>query len=195
MDITLPEALVPIVQQAHRGRRIRERRGISPRSDPRRRRASPGVAETDGSGAGGDRVDRPAAPEVTRLRATDCGRRGVLGELEAKSPRAEGRWISDIIVLPDADRDLFEQAAYYHWQGSPETADRWVDQVQATFRFLAQNPGIGTPWPTRRHRRLAGLRTWPVDGFDQFIIFYRRVERGIEILRVLSGTRDLGRLL
>jgi toxin ParE1/3/4 len=100
----------------------------------------------------------------------------------------------DVIVLPQADQDLFEQAAYYNGQGSPETADRWVDQVQATFQFLAQNPGIGAPWPTRR-RRFAGLKTWPVDGFDKFIIFYRRIEGGIEILRVLRGTRDLGRLL
>jgi toxin ParE1/3/4 len=100
----------------------------------------------------------------------------------------------EVVILPEADRDLLEQAAYYYRQGSPETADRWVDQVLATFRFLAQHPGIGAPWPTRR-RRFAGLKTWPVDGFEQFIVFYRPIERGIEVLRVLRGTRDLGRLL
>ncbi len=102
----------------------------------------------------------------------------------------------NVLVLPEADRDLYEQAAYYHEQGTPETADRWIDQARVTFRFLAQDPGVGTAWPVPRGRhRLAGVRTWPVDGFKTFIVFYRPVADGIEILRVLRGNRDLDRIL
>lgn len=101
---------------------------------------------------------------------------------------------SEITITPEADRELDHQADYYISQRTPETAERWYDQSHATFRFLATNPGFGTAWPTRR-RDLAGVRTWLVDGFDQFIVFYRPVEGGIEILHVLRGTRDLGRLL
>jgi hypothetical protein len=43
--------------------------------------------------------------------------------------------------------------------------------------------------------RLAGVRTWPVDGFEKFIIFYRTIEGGVEILHVIRGSRDFGRVL
>ncbi|MEX1025024.1 MAG: type II toxin-antitoxin system RelE/ParE family toxin [Planctomycetota bacterium] len=39
---------------------------------------------------------------------------------------------------------------------------------------------------------LAGLRSFPVKGFDKHLIFYRSTEHGIEVLRVLHGARDLG---
>jgi toxin ParE1/3/4 len=104
--------------------------------------------------------------------------------------------VPEVIISPEADRELDDQADYYDRRRTPETADRWYNQARATFRFLAQNPEIGTMWPVphRRHR-LAGVRTWPVDGFDKFIVFYRPVEGGVEILHVLRGTRDLGRLI
>ena len=100
----------------------------------------------------------------------------------------------EITITPEADRELDHQADYYISQQTPETAERWYDQTHATFRCLATNPGFGTAWPTRR-RDLVGVRTWLVDGFDQFIDFYRPVEGGIEIFHVHRGTRDLGRLL
>ncbi len=102
----------------------------------------------------------------------------------------------EVTLLPEAVRELYDQAEYYEGRGSSETAERWIDQVRATFRFLAQNPGIGTAWPVphRRHR-LAGVRTWPVDGFEKFIDFYRPIEAGIEVLHVLRGSRDLGHAL
>lgn len=99
-------------------------------------------------------------------------------------------------LLPEAVRELYQQAEYYEDNGSSETAERWLDQLRVTFRFLAQNPGIGTPWPVpQRRHRLAGVRTWPVDRFETFIIFYRQVENGIEVLHVLRGNRDLDQIL
>ena len=53
----------------------------------------------------------------------------------------------EVTLLPEAVRELYDQAEYYEGRGSSETAGRWIDQVRATFRFLAQNPGIGTAWP------------------------------------------------
>lgn len=102
----------------------------------------------------------------------------------------------EITLFPEAVRQLFEQAEYYKSRASSEVAERWIGQVRATFRFLARNPAIGAAWPVphRRHR-LAGVRTWPVDGFEKFIVFYRPVEAGIEVLHVLRGSRDLGAIL
>ena len=41
-------------------------------------------------------------------------------------------------------------------------------------------------------KELAGLRVWQVQGFENYLIFYRPIERGIEVLRVLHAARDIG---
>jgi toxin ParE1/3/4 len=97
-------------------------------------------------------------------------------------------------VLPAADRDLDDQAAYLAQEASLETALRFYDAASVTFGKLARMPGIGqqreSPNP-----RLAGLRVWRVEGFEKHLIFYRPVNEGIEIVRVLHGARDIDSIL
>jgi toxin ParE1/3/4 len=97
----------------------------------------------------------------------------------------------EITITPEADRELDQQADFYVRQASPNTAQRWYDQVQATLQFLARNPNIGAPWLPLGRPRLSTVRAWRVDGFKDFIVFYRPVEDGIEVLHVLRGSRDL----
>ncbi len=58
--------------------------------------------------------------------------------------------------------------------------------------MLADMPGMGAP---REHGGLKGLRMWPVRGFERHLIFYRPIEDGIEVIRVLHASRDLEGLL
>jgi len=83
-----------------------------------------------------------------------------------------------------------EESAVYIGRDSPESALRFIDAVEATLGLIADNPAIGA---LRMHDRkgLLGLRAFPVQDFDKHIVFYRRTERGIEVLRVLHGARDL----
>jgi toxin ParE1/3/4 len=37
----------------------------------------------------------------------------------------------------------------------------------------------------------AGLRMWPIRGFEKHVIFYRPTPTGVEIVRVLHGARNL----
>jgi toxin ParE1/3/4 len=99
-----------------------------------------------------------------------------------------------VVIFPAAERDLDEQAEYYLGRHTPETAAHWYDQTATTFQFLAQQPEIGTTWETKK-RALAGVRMWPVDGFERHFVFYRPIEGGIEVIRILHGARDLDRLL
>jgi len=46
-----------------------------------------------------------------------------------------------------------------------------------------------------RNPRLSGLRQWRVKGFESYLIFYRPIPEGIEVLRVLHGARDIDRIL
>ena len=59
---------------------------------------------------------------------------------------------------------------------------------------LATLPGIGEAFLTD-HPRLQGVRRFRVAGFPNHLIFYREIEGGIEVVRVLHGARDLPRAL
>ncbi len=63
-------------------------------------------------------------------------------------------------------------------------ADALLRQLAGTMRTLAGNPLMGRS----REDLLPGLRSFAV---GSYIIFYRPVERGIEVARVLHGARDI----
>ncbi len=97
-------------------------------------------------------------------------------------------------VLPAADRDLDEQAAYLETAAGLETALRFYDAASSTFSRIAGMPSIGERWSSS-HPRLAALRVWRIEGFENHIVFYRPVDDGIDIVRVLHGSRDIDRAL
>jgi toxin ParE1/3/4 len=98
-----------------------------------------------------------------------------------------------IIRRPAAIEDLVAHGEYYVEQGSPEAAVRFLGAADMAFEQLARRPGIGAP---RRYRtpQLSGLRMWPIPGFEKHLVFYRQIEDGIEVVRVLHGARDLRHL-
>jgi toxin ParE1/3/4 len=55
-------------------------------------------------------------------------------------------------------------------------------------------PESGAPRPTT-NLRLAGLRTWPVKGFDQFRIYYLLRPQHLIIVRILQDKRDIDTVL
>ncbi len=97
-------------------------------------------------------------------------------------------------VLPAADRDLDDQAAYLATEGSLGTALRFFEAASSTFGKIADMPGMGEWWESA-NPRLAGLRVWRVQGFEKHLIFYRPADDGIEIIRVLHGARDIDSVL
>lgn len=73
---------------------------------------------------------------------------------------------------------------------NPDAATRVIDAVYETFKTLTANPALGRQ---RRFKnsRLAGLRSFRVSGFDNYLIFYRATVEGIQVLHVYHGARDL----
>jgi toxin ParE1/3/4 len=59
---------------------------------------------------------------------------------------------------------------------------------------IADMPAAGSPWESA-DPALAGVRYWPVRGFRHYIIFYRAVRRGIEVIRVLHAAQDVEQIL
>lgn len=84
---------------------------------------------------------------------------------------------------PQAFRDLDDIAAYIGLD-NPQAALRFLDSLEKRFHLLAASPGIGRLRPDLG----AGIHGFPVDGY---VILYRQVSTGIEIVRVLHGARDI----
>ena len=77
---------------------------------------------------------------------------------------------------------------------NPEAATRVVYAAYDTFRALAANPGLGHPRAFRRkaHRNVRGRN---VQGFDNYLILYREITGGIEVLHVYHNARNISALL
>jgi toxin ParE1/3/4 len=98
------------------------------------------------------------------------------------------------VVRPKADRDLEEQAYYYATEGSPELGHRFLVAAHETFTLLATQPEMG--WRRQlKHPLLHSLRVFRINGFERVIILYRPAPDGVEILRVVHGSRNLEALL
>ena len=94
------------------------------------------------------------------------------------------------IVKPKADRDLDDYADYLLEKASLEVALRFLAAAQGTFTLLATQPNIG--WHSRlRNSALKSLRVFRVKDFERMLILYRPLQDGVEILRVVHGSRSL----
>lgn len=69
-------------------------------------------------------------------------------------------------------------------QDNPVAADRFVDRLLHSCRKLVAAPRIGRP----REELAPGMRSLPV---GNYLIFYRADRSGIEVVRVLSGYREI----
>ena len=97
--------------------------------------------------------------------------------------------MSRVLKKPAAVRDLIANGR--HIAASARPSVFWT-LPSGIFAELGRHPEIGRQ---RRFQRRPGLRSWYVDGFDSYLIFYRPIAEGVEIYRVLHGARDLRRLL
>ena len=81
-----------------------------------------------------------------------------------------------------ASQDLNEIADYFA-ENSVEAGERFFQAFNRKCQQLVAFPNSGRSYAAIR----PGLRGLPL---DSYIIFYRILEDGIEILRVVSGRRD-----
>ncbi|MEE9391890.1 MAG: type II toxin-antitoxin system RelE/ParE family toxin [Planctomycetota bacterium] len=97
-----------------------------------------------------------------------------------------------IVVSPLAANDAGEIIDYFSFEvEDDELALRFGASLQSTYRSLLDFPDMGSPRWNWASKKLLGVRSWPVTGFRSHFVFYRSTDRGIEILRVLHGSRDI----
>jgi toxin ParE1/3/4 len=80
-----------------------------------------------------------------------------------------------------SDQDV-EAIADYIAQDSPQAAFQWVCDIEEKLDAIAFSPGIGRERPDVQK----GLRTI---AFGNYLICYRQISGGVEILRVFHGAR------
>ncbi len=92
-------------------------------------------------------------------------------------------------LLPVARDDLDRLAEFLASTQSLETAMRFVDAADTTFKEVSRMPGIGERHDSERSG-LAGLRKVSISGFMNHIVFYQELGDEIVVVRVLHGSRD-----
>jgi toxin ParE1/3/4 len=94
--------------------------------------------------------------------------------------------MSEAIFSQDAEADLLDIAEFIA-RDNPIAAREWVDAVRQRCHLLSQHPLMGE---SRPGFGVAGCRSISV---GLYVIFFRPSASGVEIARILHGSRDLGR--
>jgi toxin ParE1/3/4 len=94
--------------------------------------------------------------------------------------------MSEATFSQDAEADLLDIAEFIA-RDNPIAAREWVDAVRQRCHLLSQHPLMGE---SRPGFGVAGCRSISV---GLYVIFFRPSASGVEIARILHGSRDLGR--
>ncbi len=89
-----------------------------------------------------------------------------------------------VVISPSAEADLRsikENIA----SDKPAAAIKWLDGIHKTFAMIDMHPEVGE---NRTEFSVKGCRSLT---YGRYVIFFRRSEVGIEIARVIQGSRDL----
>lgn len=93
--------------------------------------------------------------------------------------------VPHLLIRPEAENDL-EEIWWFIAQDSPDNADRFLDRIQETCLALSGFPKLGAS----REELITDLRNHPV---GNYLIFYFPLDDGIDVVRVLHGSRDIER--
>lgn len=84
---------------------------------------------------------------------------------------------------PTANEDALTIWLYIA-QHSEERANNFFDKLNETSQLLADNPAMGRARPELRD----DVRSFPLSGYA---IYYRPISDGVEVVRLLHGSRDI----
>ena len=92
--------------------------------------------------------------------------------------------MSQVVYSPEADDDL-ESIVDYIARDKPQAARDWLAKLRTTCETIATQPGVGEE---RKGFGIPGCKSFSI---GQYVVFFRPIENGIEVSRVIHGSRDL----
>jgi toxin ParE1/3/4 len=87
-----------------------------------------------------------------------------------------------------------EDLATHFASNSFALADRFLEAAEFTANFLLKHPEAGQRC-NFLHPDAAEIRVWRISGFENYLVLYRTSSRGIKIIRVLHGARDIASII
>jgi toxin ParE1/3/4 len=97
----------------------------------------------------------------------------------------------EIFVRHDAELDAFGYFQFLN-ELDAEVATRFLKSIDDTVEGLALHP-LKRRLRKFKGRDLKNIRFWRIDGFENYLIFYRLNRFRLEILRVKHGAMDFPR--
>ena len=88
-----------------------------------------------------------------------------------------------LILSPEAEQDLIDIWSYIA-ADSPVNADHYIDKIYDKSIILSENPEIGS----ERYYLIPEMKCFPV---DKYVLYYRQIHNGVEIVRILHASRDM----
>ncbi len=92
-----------------------------------------------------------------------------------------------VLYAPEAEGDLLSIAEYIARDKS-DAARRWVQRMRDACQALAIQPEVGE---LRAGFGVPGCRSFSV---GNYVIFFRPADDGIEVARIVHGSRDMKNL-
>ena len=92
--------------------------------------------------------------------------------------------MAKVIYAPEADDDIFGIVEFIA-RDKPEAARNWMRKIRETCDSIATQPKLGEERPGFG---VPGCRSFSV---GSYVIFFRVIEDGIEVARVIHGSRDM----
>jgi toxin ParE1/3/4 len=99
----------------------------------------------------------------------------------------------EIFVRHDAELDAFGYFQRIN-ASNPKVAAQFLTAIDRTVEGLAEHPFVGR-LRQFRGKDLQGIRSWRVDDFENYLIFYRITEQRLEVLRIKHGAMNFPRAL
>ena len=91
--------------------------------------------------------------------------------------------MAKLVVAPSAQQDLSDIYDYIA-RDKPIAAGNLVEKIEEKCKLIAETPKFGE----RRPEYGADIRSSVV---GRYVIFFRPIENGIEVARVIAGDRDI----
>lgn len=88
-----------------------------------------------------------------------------------------------VTLRPQAEADLQENLEYIALD-SLAAADKWVDELGERMKLWATQPQMGRA----RDELAPGIRSL---AFGRYVVFYTPLSDGIDVVRVMHGSRDI----